>query len=284
MDDYLRENDITFPVCVDTAGTIASFEIDSYPDYAVVDRQGILRIVDLANAEVERAVEHFLAQDDHLSAAVEAALPDEGVFERVVLDVLQGDEVIGELELGASRKPMGDQRILAFADTFRMDLAGGERRMAMSFAGALELGPRLRPLHLTMTDDDGTRHEAEVADEGRRWLASFGEDEAPVELPPGTLVDFALFHLAPGLPEEEGYAFVAPWFEMEDGRVRAPHRVANVGREELEQHGETVKAWRWVVEAPGDAPAPSTRLELWTAEGELVRAAFDGKTLVRRAE
>jgi len=61
--EFIREQQIPYPVAVDRKeGTIARYRVDSYPDYYLVDRKGVLRFADLANREVERAVEFLLAE------------------------------------------------------------------------------------------------------------------------------------------------------------------------------------------------------------------------------
>jgi hypothetical protein len=94
----------------------------------------------------------------------------------------------------------------------------------------------------------------------------------------GSLVDWALFVLAPGLPEEQGFAFEAPLFSLEDRDLEEVHRVENLGRVELE--GLDTKAWHWALTNTASED-PDPKLELWTAGGELLRLEFDGKQLVR---
>ena len=60
---YVRENEIPYPIAFDSNDeVIARFHVDSFPDYYLIDRSGILRFADLANAEVDRAVEMLLAE------------------------------------------------------------------------------------------------------------------------------------------------------------------------------------------------------------------------------
>lgn len=63
MADYVREADLTWPIAWDTDGeTVKAFAVDSYPDYYVIDRSGNLRFADLANGELDRAVEFLLKE------------------------------------------------------------------------------------------------------------------------------------------------------------------------------------------------------------------------------
>lgn len=60
---YVREQEITYPIAFDVNGEVISrFHVDSYPDYYVVDRNGVLRFADLANSEAEEAVKMLLAE------------------------------------------------------------------------------------------------------------------------------------------------------------------------------------------------------------------------------
>jgi thiol-disulfide isomerase/thioredoxin len=58
----VTEFGIKYPAAFDGGKLFKALGCDSYPDYVVVDRKGIVRVVDLANNEVERAVKHFLAE------------------------------------------------------------------------------------------------------------------------------------------------------------------------------------------------------------------------------
>ena len=67
----MKEQKILFPVMIDKvvdgkpkkSVTISKlYMVDSYPDYYVIDRKGILRFADLANAEVDKVVEKLLAE------------------------------------------------------------------------------------------------------------------------------------------------------------------------------------------------------------------------------
>jgi len=63
MADFVREQGIAYPVAIDRgAATTRAYAVDSYPDYYLIDRAGNLRFADLANAELERAIEHLLAE------------------------------------------------------------------------------------------------------------------------------------------------------------------------------------------------------------------------------
>ena len=63
MPDYVQEEALPWPVAVDAEKkTVAAFQVDSYPDYYVIDRAGNLRVADLANSELDRVVEALLKE------------------------------------------------------------------------------------------------------------------------------------------------------------------------------------------------------------------------------
>jgi thiol-disulfide isomerase/thioredoxin len=63
MSAYVKEVELPWAVAVDAEGeTVKSFAVDSYPDYYVIDRQGNLRVADLANKELDRVVEALLKE------------------------------------------------------------------------------------------------------------------------------------------------------------------------------------------------------------------------------
>lgn len=63
---YVVDENISYPVAFDdNKAVIPRFGVDSYPDYYLVDHNGVLRFADLANSEVDRAVEMLLAERAH---------------------------------------------------------------------------------------------------------------------------------------------------------------------------------------------------------------------------
>ena len=284
MAAYVDKTGIEFPVCVDAEGTIAAWGADSFPDYAIVDRQGILRVAALANGGVDHAVEVLLAEDDHLSTALSAALPAEGEYQSAVFEFRSEDSVVGKLTIGSSYAEVKDSRVVTFAQTFDLHMPGTPEFSLgkMSFSGALELGPQLTPKHFTV-EAEGGRVEADVTRDGTEFVAAWGGDLAESRFPVGALVDWSLFVLAPGLPAEEGFAFEAPLFSMEDRELEEVHRVQNHGLVDLDFEGESRKAWHWVV-TNTEAQTTDVKLEMWIADGELLRIDFDGKQLVRVEE
>lgn len=63
MNDFVAKEGIDYPVAVDVdSKTTTAFKVDSYPDYYLIDRAGNLRVADLANGDLERAVQVLLAE------------------------------------------------------------------------------------------------------------------------------------------------------------------------------------------------------------------------------
>ena len=63
MPDTVKQRGIKYPVAEDT-GTIAAYKANSYPDYYIIDRNGVLRWADIANRDVEKAIKILLAEKD----------------------------------------------------------------------------------------------------------------------------------------------------------------------------------------------------------------------------
>ena len=58
-----KELGMNYPIAFDPEGKLMkAFGCDSFPDYVVIDRKGTVRVVDLANAEVDKAVEALLKE------------------------------------------------------------------------------------------------------------------------------------------------------------------------------------------------------------------------------
>lgn len=75
MATFVREQKIGYPVALDIEKkTVASFAVDSFPDYYVIDRSGKLRVADLANVELDRVIPLLLKEKPEDKGA-EAAAP-----------------------------------------------------------------------------------------------------------------------------------------------------------------------------------------------------------------
>jgi peroxiredoxin len=63
MADFVKEQALPWPVAVDIGNkTTSAFKVDSYPDYYLIDRAGRLRVADLQNSDLERAIKILLAE------------------------------------------------------------------------------------------------------------------------------------------------------------------------------------------------------------------------------
>ncbi|MFN3728847.1 MAG: TlpA family protein disulfide reductase [Fimbriimonadaceae bacterium] len=63
MADFAKKESLPYAVAADVQnGTVTAYGVDSYPDYYLIDRKGVLRFADLANAELERAIQHLLKE------------------------------------------------------------------------------------------------------------------------------------------------------------------------------------------------------------------------------
>jgi hypothetical protein len=61
MPAFVAKHGIDWPVAVDARGeTVEALLVDSYPDYYLIDRAGRLRVADLANGDLDRAVQMLL--------------------------------------------------------------------------------------------------------------------------------------------------------------------------------------------------------------------------------
>lgn len=63
MPAFVKDKELPWPVAVDVDGkTVKAFAVDSFPDYYLIDRAGKLRVADLANKELDRAVAALLKE------------------------------------------------------------------------------------------------------------------------------------------------------------------------------------------------------------------------------
>ncbi len=64
MAAFAEEQGIDYPIAIDVEErTKTAFAVDSFPDYYLIDRAGNLRVADLANGDLDRAVELLLAEE-----------------------------------------------------------------------------------------------------------------------------------------------------------------------------------------------------------------------------
>ncbi len=63
MMEMAKSSAIPYPLAIDANNvTKTAFAVDSYPDYYLIDRAGNLRVADLSNGDLERAVKVLLAE------------------------------------------------------------------------------------------------------------------------------------------------------------------------------------------------------------------------------
>lgn len=59
----VKSKGIAYPVAADETGaTVEAYKVNSFPDYYVIDRKGNLRWADMANKDVEKAIELLLKE------------------------------------------------------------------------------------------------------------------------------------------------------------------------------------------------------------------------------
>jgi hypothetical protein len=64
MADFVKTSKIPYPVAHDSTGKPqAAYNADSFPDYFVIDKKGILRVADLKNGELDRAIEAMVNEE-----------------------------------------------------------------------------------------------------------------------------------------------------------------------------------------------------------------------------
>lgn len=63
LDAFIKEKGIPYAIALDNANrTVKAYRVDSYPDYYLLDRRGVLRYADCANDSVDAAIEQLLAE------------------------------------------------------------------------------------------------------------------------------------------------------------------------------------------------------------------------------
>jgi thiol-disulfide isomerase/thioredoxin len=63
LDAFIKEKGIPYAIALDRANqTVKAYRVDSYPDYYLIDRKGVLRYADCANGSVDAAIAQLLAE------------------------------------------------------------------------------------------------------------------------------------------------------------------------------------------------------------------------------
>ena len=69
LKEFVQQKGINYTVALDASDdgkkgkTLTRFRVDSFPDYYFIDRKGILRFADCANASIDDAIEELLAEN-----------------------------------------------------------------------------------------------------------------------------------------------------------------------------------------------------------------------------
>ena len=64
MAETVKKHGMAYPTGADTGGaTQQAFKANSFPDYYVIDRKGVLRWADIKNKDVEKAIQFLLAEE-----------------------------------------------------------------------------------------------------------------------------------------------------------------------------------------------------------------------------
>jgi hypothetical protein len=71
MPGYVKEQGFTWPMACDVdKKTVEAWYVDSYPDLYLIDRKGCLRVADLYQDDLERAVNELVTETvSHAGAA-----------------------------------------------------------------------------------------------------------------------------------------------------------------------------------------------------------------------
>jgi hypothetical protein len=60
--ESVKTDGMKYVVSFDGGKLMKAFKCDSFPDYVIIDHKGIVRAVDLANAEAEKAIKMLLEE------------------------------------------------------------------------------------------------------------------------------------------------------------------------------------------------------------------------------
>lgn len=63
MKDVAKQHGITYPIAIDDGEkTGDAYKVNGYPDYHIIDKNGVLRLADCSNGKVEAAIDALLAE------------------------------------------------------------------------------------------------------------------------------------------------------------------------------------------------------------------------------
>lgn len=273
---FVEAHGIDFPVAIDRGErSVASYLVDDFPDYYLIDRKGRLRVADLEAADLERALEALLAEEG--PPAPEGIASD---WPSARFDYLLGPEKIGTWELRHELvEAQGRARVRLF-DRLVVEVAG--RRVEYETDALCHPDGLFRPVLLRgrIRQGEGESEGFELAIEGGRLTWKLRGREDAVDVPADTTHDMALLRIASRMPFEPGIERSFTAFELEDGALRGRWKLACVGKETIEVRGRPQEAWLFERTAERKAP-----MQLWySADRRLLMARWDdSKRLVPSA-
>lgn len=281
MPAYVKETGIDFPVAVDTTeATVTAYAVDSYPDYYLIDRAGKLRVADLANGDLDRAVEVLLAEKAPGDALAAQATPDPRALARRLAErwpkasyrMLADGTEIGTYVQENAVVTTADGDVLRLTDTFTGDWDGEKVNSRITTACALDAYYRSQSFSNETTDgEEVSRVRADFHD--GRVVGTRAGEAVDRELPAEYVTEMTLLRCPPFLRFEEGAVFPITVVSTDTLLPRGEDQVLTCqGREVLAIGASKVPAWKLGVGRRGGRP----EAVFWFGEDrQLLRALFE---------
>ena len=264
MGAYVAQERIGFPVAIDSTGaTKARYLVDGYPDYWLIDRDGNVRVADLANGDVESAVRALLAESDANPSELARAASESAVR---TYEFVRGGQSIGTWTAG-QRIVRGSGGLLEMTDVVKMSGAGG---FDMTYTVRCAIDERWSPVTLsasgTSSDEDVVPYS--VATRAGRLAGSRDGQSWQIDLDTKlVLTEFALTRPPACIAFEAGT--VTP-FTLLDGstlETTKNHYFRCVGEKTIRVGGAPTQLWRF------DHTGPGRRGTYWFDAKRVLRAA-----------
>lgn len=284
MPAYVKEEGIDFPVAVDTTGaTVAAYAVDSYPDYYLIDRAGKLRVADLANGDLDRAVDVLLAEkpagdasEARASASDPAALARRFAerWPKASYRMLAGGKEVGTYVQENAVVATEDGDTLRLTDTFFGNRGGDEGKSTITTACALDAYYRPRSFSNETTDGEQvTRVQADFHD--GRIVGTTADEAIDRELPAAFVTEMTLLRCPPFLRFEAGAVHPIEVVSTDTLRPRDADQVLTcLGREELTIGEARFSAWKLGIGRKGG----QAEAVFWFGEDrQFLRALFEGQ-------
>lgn len=125
---FVKAKGVAYPVCVDSSGaTVRAFSANSFPDYYVIDRAGVLRYADLSNRHVDAVVAKLLAEPGPGNAHISRLRQVVTRQPLLALGGIEGDKPGAVLDM-VMRSTFGDDKQGPWleVETVRVDRSGSE--------------------------------------------------------------------------------------------------------------------------------------------------------------